>query len=202
MPITQTGHADRQFRSMASAGGGRAGWIRNHTANCCCCSRGNELFASNSPDKFNPEAPENEQNNLTKPPLENKYFAYPGHPLYGRQVTVVGRRTTKTEIRCVVEDPARPGFHYQIPARWLSDQPPPENKPVSALEPISLPIASLDRMVQMILTKQSIWRAEEDEPIGQRNGEQHLGTAAGEQQDSAAAKALLPGARTSWRDAP
>ena len=145
--------------------------------------------------------PKTKKNNQTKPPLDkNKYFAYPGHPLYGRQVTVVGHRTTKTEIRCVIEDLERPGFHYQIPARWLSDQPPPQNKTASAQDPLVLPIAAFDRMVQLILTKQPIWRDEEDEPFESQSGTQDLGTDTRTKQASSAATALLPGSRSSRRD--
>jgi hypothetical protein len=113
----------------------------------------------------------------------------------------VGKCTTKTEVRCIIEDQERPGFHYQIPERWLSDEPPPENKPVSAQESVSLPVASLDRMVQMILTKQLIWRAEDDEPMGEQpRNTSDLGTDTGEEQGPTVSDAILSSPVTSRRE--
>ncbi len=82
-----------------------------------------------------------------------RYVTLPGHPFYGSQVTVVGQRTDSTNQRCIIEDPAHPGFHYPIPERWLSNTPPPKTESLPVQEPVALPLPVLDRMVQMILTK-------------------------------------------------
>lgn len=114
----------------------------------------------------------------------------------------MGQLTYPTDQRCIIEDPAHPGFHYHLSERWLSNTPPPETEPASAQTPVRLPMAALDRMVQMILAQQQIWRAVEDEPIEQRNIERHLGTDPEKESGSAASKTILPGARTSRRNKP
>ena len=115
----------------------------------------------------------------------------------------MGKRIRKAEVRCIIEDPDRPGFHYQIPERWLSEQPPPENKPVAVQDPVYLSMAALDRMVQMILTKKQAWRAAEDEPIGEQpSSRPDLGTDAGEKQGALLPEAILPGTHQSRRKKP
>lgn len=126
-----------------------------------------------------------------------RYVTLPGHPFYGHQVTVVGQRTYSTDQRCIIEDPSHPGFYYHIPERWLSNTPPLKTESLLVQEPVALPIPALDRMVQMILTKQQIWRAREDEQPG---SERYLATDRREEQASAASEAVLAGPGTSRRN--
>jgi hypothetical protein len=82
------------------------------------------------------------------------YVVLPGHPLYGRCVPIVRRRTTATATHCLIADPDHPTFCYQILARWLSTQPPPPAVP-SAAAPRALVVSlvALDRLVRFIGAK-------------------------------------------------
>jgi hypothetical protein len=90
--------------------------------------------------------------------------ALPGHPWYGRSVQILGRRRTATTIRCIIQDGAHPGFHYQVPERWLLSSPPPDSAWMLTCPTVCLPLAALDRMVQIILLTEHARRAGEDEP--------------------------------------
>ena len=89
------------------------------------------------------------------PRSEQLYVALPGHPLYGRRVSVLGRRRTDTTTHCRVEDPQHPTFCYQILARWLCvEPPPPAISPDVRQRAIALPLITLDRLVQLLLGQQ------------------------------------------------
>ena len=97
------------------------------------------------------KVPQNEQNGQDGPTLDQQYVALPGHPFYGRSVQVVGRRVSRTYTRCIIEDPAHPGFHYHIFERWLSiSPPPPEPNVVTAQTPIAISLVALDNLVHNV----------------------------------------------------
>lgn len=50
---------------------------------------------------------------------EESYVILPGHPFYGKAVTVLQKGRTSTHEWCLIAHPERPGFHYRIPSRWL-----------------------------------------------------------------------------------
>ena len=85
-----------------------------------------------------------------EPQSEEKYVILPGHPFYGQRFRVLSRRDHKTYIRCVIENPQQPGFHYHIMERWLSSTPP--QLPAEPSIVIALQLCALDKMVQMVLT--------------------------------------------------
>jgi hypothetical protein len=93
--------------------------------------------------------------NQPKPPSEQLYVALPGHPLYGRLVSILRRRTTDTATHCLVEDPHHPTFCYQMLERWLGTEPPPPAVlPTAAPRALALSLVALDRLVQLLLAQQ------------------------------------------------
>src|SRR5579875_1934244 len=82
-----------------------------------------------------------------------KYVVLPHHPLYGCLVTILRRQVATTYVKCTVEDPAHPGFRYQIREYWLSSSAPPL-PPISPTpeQVVCLPLSALDKMVQKLLT--------------------------------------------------
>ena len=101
----------------------------------------------------------------------------------------------------MIEDVLHKGFHYEISECWLSlVPPPPKITLLKANTPVYISISALDKMVQMILTKQQIWRAKEDvqqEPGGNFS---NLVTDTSEKQSSVQSKDILPGAHDKWRN--
>jgi hypothetical protein len=93
-----------------------------------------------------------------------KYVVLPHHPLYGRQVTILKRQVATTYVKCTIEDPAHPGFCYQIREYWLSSNAPPL-PPISPTpdQAICLPLAALDKMVQKLLTQPYFRRITDDD---------------------------------------
>src|SRR5271166_4229608 len=77
-----------------------------------------------------------------EPTLEERFVALPGHPWYGRRVQILGRRRTATSIRCIIQDGAHPGFHYQVPERWLLSSPPPDPAGMPAIPTVCLPLVA------------------------------------------------------------
>jgi hypothetical protein len=147
--------------------------------------------------------PQNEQNGQDGPTLDEQYVALPGHPFYGRRVQVVGRRVSRTYTRCIIEDPAHPGFHYHIFERWLSTSPPPpEPPPVTAQTPIAISLFALDNLVQMIVTKIPKRRNSDDTPSDERNQPTDLGATAEQTQDPTQRTPLLPGPEAGRRNSP
>jgi hypothetical protein len=82
-----------------------------------------------------------------------KYVVLPHHPLYGCLVTIIRRQVATTYVKCTIENPAHPGFRYQIREYWLSSIQPP-SLPISPTsdEAVCLPLPALDKMVQRLLT--------------------------------------------------
>lgn len=139
-----------------------------------------------------------------------KYVVLPQHPLYGCLVSIIRRQVATTYVKCTIEDPAHPGFRYQIREHWLSSSPPPP-LPISPTpeEAICLPLSALDTMVQRLLTTPYFRRIKDDEHIchahdvsqslsGPASGD--LAPTSSEQPDATPASPLLPGAQTSRRD--
>ncbi len=82
------------------------------------------------------------------------YVGLPGHPLYGRCVLIVRRRTTATATHCLIADPDHPTFCYQILERWLSTQsPPPAVPPAAAPRALVVSLVALDRLVRLVWAK-------------------------------------------------
>lgn len=103
----------------------------------------------------------NQQPDPSPPPSRTKragtepecFVVLPAHPLYGRCVTVLRRKATTTYVDCLIEDPAQPGFRYRIHEWWLSSAaPPPLPPPSPQTTGICVPLATLDKMVQFLLT--------------------------------------------------
>jgi hypothetical protein len=115
---------------------------------------------------------------------DEQYVAHPGHPFYGHGVRVLQRWEDQTRNWCLIEDPAHPGFHYQILERWLTVSP-PTFASESILQPnhIALPLRALDRLVQMIVAKDQIWRAEDGQVVG-RGRDTDLGPTAGGEENA------------------
>jgi hypothetical protein len=146
---------------------------------------------------------DNEYNGPERLKSEEQFVSLPGHPFYGRQVTILERRTSGTYTRCVIEDPAHLGFHYHIPERWLSTSPPPpEPTRTTAHCPICLPLPALDRMVQIILIKDRTGRARGDDSPDERDRSRDLGKTATQAQSTAQRASLLPGSEAGRRDLP
>ena len=100
--------------------------------------------------------------NQQTPPSEQLYVALPGHPLYGRLVSILRRRTTDTATHCLVEDPHHPTFCHQILERWLcAEPPPPAVLPNAAQRAIALSLVALDRLVQLVLAQQLLLQVDE-----------------------------------------
>ena len=93
-----------------------------------------------------------------------KYVVLPHHPLYGCLVTIIKRQVATTYVKCTIEDPAHPGFPYQIREHWLSSsQPPPLPISPTPTEAICLPLFALDTMVKKLLTTPYFRRITDDE---------------------------------------
>jgi hypothetical protein len=79
--------------------------------------------------------------------------------MYGVRVRVLSERQSATYIRCVIADPDHPSFHYHIHQRWLSATAP---VPLAAATPpnssVIVPLAALDKLVQLILVRQQLRR--------------------------------------------
>jgi hypothetical protein len=146
-------------------------------------------------------AQENKHNGRETRKPDERFVILPGHPFYGRRVQVLGRRSSRTYTRCIIEDPAHPGFHYHILERWLSTSPPLARPvPIAAHCPIWLSLPALDRMVQMILTKDQARGEREHDPLIERDDGTGVDTAATEEQGTARRDALLPGPEAGRRD--
>ena len=123
----------------------------------------------------------------------------PGHPFYGRSVRVVARRTVRTYTLCVIEDPEHPGFHYHLYDRWLSTVTPPEPVPVSGQESLALPLLVLDKMIQMILIKDTKGRDREDDSSVETGSGEDLGANTASEQNETGQTPLLSDTQTGGR---
>jgi hypothetical protein len=158
---------------------------------------------ADTPHRLLDQASDNKHDGQEKPTSQDWFVALPGHPLYSHRVQVTGSRSTKTYTLCAIEDPAHPGFHYQIPERWLSSSaPPPAPTPTPAHGPICLTLPALDRMIQMILIKDQTGRAKEDDQPVERDDCPDLGSNTTSPQGAVGRTALLPGAEAGRRDSP
>jgi hypothetical protein len=146
--------------------------------------------------------PQNEQNGQVGPQPEEQYVVLPGHPFYGRRVQVLGRRVSQTCTRCIIEDPAHPGFHYHMFERWLSTSPPPEPDAVTAQMPIAISLIALDNLVQMMISKTPKRRHSNDIPDDERIKSKDMGTTAERLQSPTQRTPLLPGPEAGRRDSP
>ena len=111
---------------------------------------------------------------------------------------IIRRRLLKSGVRCIVEDDMHKNFHYEIPECWLSKTPQLPKAMVNTSIYISL--VALDNMVQMILTKQQIRRAEEDVQIQNNANCAYLGSDTHEEQRSDQSDDLLPSTQSEWRE--
>jgi hypothetical protein len=116
-------------------------------------------------------------------------------------VRVVGQRVYNTYTICVIEDPEHPGFHYQLFERWLATSPPPpEPVPGSEKESLALPLSVLDKMVQMILIKNSRGKETEDDSSAQGGNGTDLGANPTAEQDATVQTSVLSGTPKGGRD--
>ena len=165
--------------------------------------KGDSVLRRDSPLRVSHDVQDNEYNGPETLKSEEQFVVLPGHPFYGRQVTILERRTSGTYTRCVIEDPARPGFHYHIPERWLSTSPPPPEPIRTAAHcPICLPLPALDRMVQIILIRDRTGRARGDDSPDERDRNADLEAVAAQEQSAAQRGSLLPGSEAGRRDLP
>ena len=139
-----------------------------------------------------------------------KYVVLPHHPLYGCLVNIIKRQVATTYVKCTIEDPAHPGFRYQIREHWLScSQPPPLPISPTLKQAICLPLFALDTMVQKLLTTPYFRRITDDEhtyhahdpsPSLCGSASDDLAPASSEQPSTIDKSPLLPGAQPSRRD--
>jgi len=93
------------------------------------------------------------------------YVALPGHPLYGRCVSIIRQRTMATATHCLIEDLDHPLFCYQILKRWLSIQPPPLAIPSPATPPaVVIHLARCPRSARPMAEGQAFWPHDEHSP--------------------------------------
>jgi len=153
-----------------------------------------------SPVIVTDDVQENQHLGQEKPPSDERYVVLPGHPLYGQRVTVLGRRSSKTYTRCIIEDSAHRGFHYQVNERWLAASPPPSERLSATVQaPICLSLAAVDKMAQMILTKCQARGEATDESSSDRNADTDLDADSSPEQAPTQRTSLLPGAETGRR---
>jgi len=95
---------------------------------------------------------------------ETRYIALPTHPHYGHPVRVIRQLTEKEHTGCLIEDLTHPGFHFHILAHWLSALPQGATKGQVDQAPIILPLAALDKLVQLLLGKHQQGRADHHDP--------------------------------------
>jgi hypothetical protein len=98
------------------------------------------------------------------------YVVQPSHPMYGREVTVVGIRGGATAIRCIIADPQHPSFHYHIRQRWLSATAP--TAATASRQPdqaVAIALSALDRLVQYVLANEQYERNSQDESNADRS---------------------------------
>lgn len=150
---------------------------------------------------FKDYAQPNTQNDQEKPTSEKLYVILPGHPFYGYQVKIIGRRSADTYTLCTIENPHQPDFHHQLPERWLAGSPPPAEPTTAATQrSICLSLTALDKMVQMILTRsQQRKDGTNPQPIGRHNCSD-LGADTSPSQSSTQPSTLLPGPQTDRRE--
>jgi hypothetical protein len=121
------------------------------------------------------------------------FVVLPHHPLFGRRVTILSRHPSATSVRCIIEDPAVPGFRYVIPERWLAPSSPSEaSPPPPTLRSITLPLSALDKMVQLILHTQPPRRASANEPASTRDDLADRDPTPSDDQNQPARPALSP----------
>ena len=101
---------------------------------------------------------------------ETGYIAMPTHPQYGQAVRVIRQFQADHRIWYQIEDVAHPGFSVQILASWLSASPvsAPVTEPNQAF--IVLPVSALDKLVQMILSQNQLWRVDHHDASDERAG--------------------------------
>jgi hypothetical protein len=139
-----------------------------------------------------------------------KFVVLPHHPLYGCLVTILKRRIATTYVDCTIEAPVHPGFRYHIREWWLSSIQPPA-LPISPThqEGICLPLSTLDKMVQRLLTTSYFRRITDDEQVDHALPAANAGPGAppvdlvptsSHQPNAAANSSFLPGTRTRRRD--
>jgi hypothetical protein len=91
---------------------------------------------------------------------ETRYITLPTHPHYRHPVRVIRLLTEGERRRCLIEDLGHPGFHFQMLAQWLSAFPLSATKFQVDPAPIVLPLSALDKLVQLLLCKNQLGRAD------------------------------------------
>ncbi len=136
----------------------------------CCCpvdSEAAELRCCSRPCRKRKDSPRNsscstqpnKQDNPPRPTSDFQYVTQPGHPMYGKKVRVLEKRQSRTYTRCVIADPHHPSFHYHLNQRWLSATAPVSYAPATAPNAaIAVPLAALDKLVQLVLNRQQLRR--------------------------------------------
>ena len=140
----------------------------------------------------------------------HKYVVLPHHPLYGCLVTILRRQVATTYVKCTIEDPAHPGFCYQIREYWLSSCAPPL-PPISPMpeKAVCLPLSALDKMVQRLSATPYFRRIMDDDQADQttiptqsrcQSASDDLAPTSSKQPDATEQSPLLPGAQPCRRD--
>jgi hypothetical protein len=79
------------------------------------------------------------------------YVALPGHPFFGARVRVLQEGRTDTTRWCLIAHPARAEYHYRLPARWLSDDPPCRKLgPSQSRGNVALAMAAMEQLVRLL----------------------------------------------------
>lgn len=141
---------------------------------------------------------DNKEKGQQEPQSDERYVILPGHPFYGQCFKVVSRRDHKTYVRCVIENPKQPGFHYHIMERWLSATPP--TLPVKPSFVITLEPVALDKMVQMVLAIKQRGRTINDAQDNISTSLTNLESTAHTQPETTSGAALPSGTKTSRRE--
>jgi hypothetical protein len=140
---------------------------------------------------------QNEQNGQEERKANEQYVVLPGHPFYGCPVRVLKH----TAGYCTIEDPAHPGFRYEMLASWLSASPPPPQAPsIATHDPIPLSLSALDRLVQIIVLKDQQTKDSADERASERGRPAHLGPTTSRTQNPVEGPTILSDTETDRRE--
>jgi len=131
---------------------------------------------------------------------ETRYIAWPSHPQFGSAVRVFRQFQADNQTWCLLEDLSHPGFQIQIKAQWLSSTRPSEPQPQAKQSPIILPLSALDKLVQMILSKNQLWRVDKDDEAIAQSESTPVASTATRKQITNKPLSLLHGTQPDRRD--
>ena len=138
---------------------------------------------------------------LTKPGWE-KGAILPGLPILNMARLSAFSESFKqtTKAWCLIEDLSHPGFQIQIQTHWLSSTRPSEAQPQTKQSPIILPLSALDKLVQMILSKNQLWRVDKNDTASAQSASSPVASAATQKQTPTRPLSLLHGPQADRRD--